>query len=137
VAYLKTINTIATASLPSLAIAEFLSNGGYDHHLRRITRAYAERVQAALRGIEQFFPGGTRVTRPQGGYVVWVQLPGGMKALDLYAQALQEGISIAPGPMFSAKGKYQDFIRLNCGYHEPARMESALQKLGRIVHRMS
>jgi DNA-binding transcriptional MocR family regulator len=134
--YLKVMNTLASASLPSLTVAEFLANGSYDHHLRRITRWYRDRVQCALHGIEQYFPEGTRVTRPAGGYVVWVQLPDGVDALDLFRRALAENISIAPGHIFSAKPKYSNFIRLNCGYHEPPTMESALQKLGQIVHSM-
>lgn len=134
--YLKVMNTLAGASLPSLTVAEFLANGSYDHHLRRIIRWYRDRVQCALRGIEQHFPEGTRVTRPVGGYVVWVQLPDGVDALDLFWRALEENISIAPGHMFSAKSKYSNFIRLNCGYHEPPTMERALQKLGQIVRTM-
>jgi DNA-binding transcriptional MocR family regulator len=134
--YLKIMNTLASASLPSLTIAEFLANGSYDHHLRRVTRWYSERVQCALRGIEQYFPEGTRVTRPAGGYVVWVQLPDGVDALDLFWRALEENISIAPGHIFSAKPKYSNFIRLNCGYHEPPTMERGLRKLGQIVQSM-
>jgi DNA-binding transcriptional MocR family regulator len=134
--YLKIMNTLASASLPSLTIAEFLANGSYDHHLRRVTRLYGERVQCALRGIEQFFPEGTRVTRPAGGYVVWVQLPDGVDALDLFRRALEQNICIAPGHIFSAKPKYSNFIRLNCGYHAPPTMERALHRLGQIVHSM-
>src|SRR3712207_6242746 len=71
----KLVGSLANPSLPSLAIAEFLKNGGYDHHLRTIHRLHAEQMQYTIELLEQYFSAGTRVTRPSGGPVLWVELP--------------------------------------------------------------
>ncbi|WP_245395665.1 aminotransferase-like domain-containing protein [Anthocerotibacter panamensis] len=130
---LKFVTTGETSTLLQVTIAEFLQNGGYDRHLRRIRKAYAQQVQQVTQAICGYFPQGTRVTRPTGGYVLWVELPTPVNALDLYQRALSECISIAPGPIFSASGKYQNFIRLNCGHPWSPALEQGMITLGRLV----
>ena len=133
VEHLKTMNTVATATLPQMAMAKFLENGGYDRHLRRLRKALAMQVQRMILAISQYFPEGTRVTRPAGGFVLWVELPKRVDSLELYRKALDKKISIAPGPIFSAKQKYQNFIRLSCGQPWSDRLEQALITLGRLA----
>lgn len=134
--YLKFVNTSAMASLPQMGIADFLANGGYDHHLRKIRRFYAGQVQRMTEAISRYFPEGTKVTRPTGGMVLWVELPLAINSLDLYRRALQEKISIAPGPIFSPKQKFSNFIRLNCGNPWSDAIENAMQKLGQLMAQM-
>ncbi len=127
-------STLATPTLPQLAIAEFLATGGYDRHLRRVRKLYAEQVRQVTRAVQEYFPAGTRVTRPAGGSVVWVELPpGAADSLAIHVRALAARISIAPGPMFSAKQKYRNFIRLNCGHPWSDVFETAVQTLGKLA----
>jgi DNA-binding transcriptional MocR family regulator len=135
VEYLKFVNTSATPTLPQMAIAEFLQIGGYDHHLRRIRRLYADQMQRVSEGVSRFFPETTKVTRPTGGMCLWVELPAQVDALELYHQALAAKISIAPGPLFSPKQGYKNFIRLNCGNPWSPEIENALRKLGELAAR--
>lgn len=129
---LKLSTSISTALLPQAAIAEYLESGGYDHHLRKIRRAYAQKVDYMSRAILRYFPEGTRVSTPQGGYVLWVQLPGSIDALDLYQKALSIGITIAPGQIFSTTARYSNFIRLNAAYMD-FRGERAIEQLAEMV----
>ena len=115
VEHLKFISSVGTPTLPQMTIAEFLANGGYDHHLRKLRRFYGEQVPRVTQAITRYFPEGTKVTRPAGGYVLWVELPPRVDSLELFRRALAEKISIAPGPIFSPKQKFQNFIRLSCG----------------------
>jgi DNA-binding transcriptional MocR family regulator len=133
VKHLKIVSTMATATLPQMAIADFLANGGYDHHLRKVRRLYADKVALMTRAICEYFPEGTKVTRPQGGQVLWVELPERIKALELFSRALAEKISIAPGPIFSAKNRFQNFVRLNCGNPWSPAIEDALRRLGQLM----
>jgi DNA-binding transcriptional MocR family regulator len=128
----KMIASVATASPPQQAIAEFLANGGYEHHLRSIRRCYARQVAQMGEAIGRNFPAGTRVSRPQGGFVLWVEMPQPINALRLYEQAKPFGISIAPGPIFSIEGKFGNCIRLNAACWDP-RVEAAIETLGRLA----
>jgi DNA-binding transcriptional MocR family regulator len=137
VEHLKYVSSGATPILPQLAIADFLANGGYAHHLRKLRRVYADQARLMTQAVCASFPEGTRVTRPAGGQVLWVELPPGVNSLGLYQQALADGISIAPGPLFSAKRKFENFIRLSYGACWSDRIEQAVTRLGKIISRMA
>ncbi len=129
---LKIATSFGTAILPQLAIANFLESGGYDRHVRHIRRAYAQKVTEMAQDVMRFFPEGTRVSRPGGGFVIWVQMPEPVDSLTLYRASVQAGITVAPGQIFSATQKYRNFIRLNAAYYSPEN-SWALAKLGELA----
>jgi DNA-binding transcriptional MocR family regulator len=134
---LKFCTTLATPTLPQLALAQYLAGGAYDRHLRRMTGIYAENMRLVSGAVGKSFPDGTRVTRPAGGFVLWVEMPRSVDALELHAQALRHKINVAPGPIFSAKGAYKNFIRLNCGYPFTEEIERAIFTVGRLANAMA
>jgi DNA-binding transcriptional MocR family regulator len=129
---LKLITSITSPALSETVIAEFLESGGYDRHLRQMRIACEQQVRAFSRAISKYFPEGTRVSRPEGGYVLWLELPEGIDSVALFRAALQEGISTSPGPIFSASGKFRNCIRLNCGLKFSDEVDRAILKLGRL-----
>jgi DNA-binding transcriptional MocR family regulator len=133
---MKLSTNISTTILSQMALAEYLETGGYDHHLRKIQRAYAQKVDYMSRAVLNYFPEGTRVSAPQGGYVLWVQLPGDVDALELYRQALSVGITIAPGHIFSTTQRYRSFIRLNAAYMD-FKGERGIERLAGLVSHMA
>jgi DNA-binding transcriptional MocR family regulator len=130
---LKFLNTLATPVIEQLAIAEYLKHDGYDFHLRRIRKRYAQQASLMSAMVMRFFPEGTRISQPQGGYVLWVELPRQVDAMRLYQMALAQRITVGPGHMFSATGDYRHFIRLNYSYPWSEQIEAALKALGRLV----
>ena len=133
---LKLSSTISTATLPQMAIAEMLANGGYDRYLRGAREAYRVQADMMIQAVKRYFPEGTSVTRPTGGTVLWVQFPAGIDSVDLYRKALEKKISIVPGPLFSPNRQYRNCIRLNCGNTWSERTEEAMITLGRLAERM-
>lgn len=129
---LKTLFNIATASPTQLAVAEFLTNGGYDYHLRTLRRVYARQVAQMREAVGRHFPQGTRVTRPDGGYIIWVELPEEYDTFKLYEAALEKGISVAPGTIFTLGDKYRNCLRLNAAFWS-GQIEQALETLGGIA----
>jgi DNA-binding transcriptional MocR family regulator len=132
---LKALLNISTATPTQLAIAEFLANGGYDHHLRKVRRIYARQIAQVREAIFRYFPKGTRVSRPEGGFVLWVEMPEGFDSLRFHEEALREGISIAPGTVFTTGDKFGNCIRVNTAFWSE-RIEQALETLGGIAEGM-
>jgi DNA-binding transcriptional MocR family regulator len=132
----KLFTTLANTTITHMAVAEFLAAGHYEHHLRRMRKTYAEQVDRIQQAISEYFPQGTKATRPAGGFVLWVELPEQIDAMQLHDRALAEKISIAPGPIFSASEKFRNFIRLNCGYPWSEKIDHAMMRLGRIMGEM-
>jgi DNA-binding transcriptional MocR family regulator len=130
---LKFVNTVATASLPQLVLAEFLECGGFDRHLSRLRIAFAEQVRIVSQAVAKYFPQGTRITRPDAGYLLWVELPKKIDALKLFRVALAANIGIVPGPIFSTTGRFRNCVRISCGYRWSDAIDRALLTLGRAA----
>jgi len=129
----KLASTLSSPALPQAALADFLSCGGYDSHLRRIRRTFAENIDQMIRAIARSFPSGTKVSRPAGGFVLWVELPKPIDGHTLFDEALQHGICFAPGNAFSASGRYGHFLRLSCGHSWDRRIEAGVTTLGALA----
>ena len=129
------LTTTLSASAPAqAALAEYLAKGGFDKHLRHLRHALSVQQSAMMQAVVRHFPAGTKATRPGGGYFLWIELPEGIDTLEMHRQALSLGISMAPGPMFSAQRAFANCLRLNYGHPWNARAEAALATLGRLVH---
>jgi DNA-binding transcriptional MocR family regulator len=131
---LKFLNTLTTPAIPQLAIAEFLERDGYEHHLRRLRKMYAQQAKLMKATVSRFFPEGTRMSNPAGGYVLWIELPPKVDAMRLYKLALEQGITIGPGYMFSiSETTYRNFIRLNYSSPWSSEIEQAVITVGKLV----
>jgi DNA-binding transcriptional MocR family regulator len=84
--------------------------------------------------IAERFPAGTRISRPSGGFVLWIEMPAGKSALELHARALDAGISIAPGPIFSAKQRFSSCLRISCGFPWSEVIDRSIATLGAIAN---
>lgn len=133
VEYLKYVLNLATPTVSQLALAELLGGGGYERHLRAVRGDYARAVARMIDAVMRHFPAGTRITQPAGGFVIWVELAPQVDSLKLAKLARAEGISIAPGPIFSATQKYRNFMRLSCACPWDGRIEAALERLTRLL----
>jgi DNA-binding transcriptional MocR family regulator len=134
---LKFLNTLTTPSVPQVAVADYLRQDGYDRHLRQVRKAYRQQARIMSAMVQRFFPAGTRVSSPQGGYVLWVELPPRVDSMQLYQAALAHGITIGPGYMFSTKNDFRHFIRLNYSYPWTSQTEGALRTLGELAGKMT
>jgi len=131
---LKFLNTLTTPSIPQLAIAEYLERDGYEHHLRRLRKAYAQHASLMKNVVGRFFPKGSHSSSPAGGYVLWVELPEKVDAMELYQQTLERGITVGPGYMFSvSNSSYRNFIRLNYSSPWSTDIEQAVITVGKIA----
>ena len=133
---LKMLSSVATPSLPQMVVAEFLETGGYDRHLNKLRSTLRLQVEGVRQAISKYFPQGTRISRPAGGYMLWMELPGRLNALKLYRAALAQHITIIPGTIFSANGRYRNYIRINCGHRWSDAHDRALLTLGRLCEKM-
>lgn len=129
---LKMATTVASASPTQMAVAEFLANGSYERHLRKLRRDSSRKMAQMSEAIGYYFPAGTKVTRPRGAFCLWLEMPEEVDSLKLYAEAVQEGITIAPGPLFSATGKFKNCVRLNTALWSD-KIEHAIETLGQLA----
>lgn len=130
---LKYITSLASPTLPQRALATYLSDGTYDRHLRTLRDRLARTTAAMASAVACHFPVGTRVSNPRGGCFLWVELPPKLDALHLHARALDAGVTISPGPIFSPQGGHRNCIRLSCGLPWSGEVEAAVKLVGRLA----
>jgi DNA-binding transcriptional MocR family regulator len=132
IALQKTITSGGTNPITQHVLAEYLESGAYERHLRTLRRAYLQQVETMRLAVSRHFPAETRITQPQGGYVLWVELPESIDTAKLYEQAVAENLAYVPGDLFSASGMYRNCLRLNCGNPHTPEIEDAVRRLGAI-----
>ena len=125
----KLLTSLASPSPTQLAIAEFLDVGGYDHHLRKVRKQYSIRSAQMADAVGRYFPEGTRVSKPEGGFTLWVELPERVDATGMYTMAIRKGITIAPGSVFSTTQNFNHCLRLNAAFWSDDYLW-AIQQLG-------
>ncbi|MBB5350277.1 DNA-binding transcriptional MocR family regulator [Haloferula luteola] len=130
---LKTTHSLANPTLSELVVAEYFRSGAAERQLRRISSLFAAQCARMREAVLREFPEGTRVNQPRGGFVIWVEMPEGYDAEKLAAEALQQGIGLIPGTIFSASCRLQNCLRLSCGSRWDERSEHAVRTLGRLA----
>ena len=130
---LKRMNNLSTNTLAQSAIALFLANGRYELHLRHLRKALHTQSLRYIQAISQYFPESTRMSRPQGGFVLWLELDKKVDTYLLHKRALKHGIGIAPGPIFSSQGKFKNCFRISFGMPWSERVDQGLKTLGELV----
>ena len=133
---LKMMHTISSPTLTQVAMAHFLSIGRYEYHLKNLRKALHTQCLRYIQGIMEYFPEDTKVSRPQGGFVLWVELNKKVNTYKLCTEALKHNISIAPGQIFSASCNYCNYLRISFGKPWNDDIDYGLMMLGKLIRKM-
>ena len=134
---LKRSFSCSSGLLQQMTLAEFLASGDYDRYLKTLRPLLQQNADRMSALVAQHFPPATRTSKPVGGSVLWLELPGQVDSVKLFEEAITEGISIAPGPIFSPCKRYQNFVRLSFGHVWTEQIESSIAWLGEKVTRLA
>ncbi len=131
---LKMANTMGTPLILQKIICDFLRMGGYDRLLRSLRRIYARNLSLYAQAIRRSCPAGTCLSRPEGGFVLWVQFPKSVDTVRLFHEALEHDVSVAPGILFSVQQRYNNCVSVNVSSPWSDRIQAALNLLGELAH---
>lgn len=131
---LKLSTSLAAPWLEQAVMAEFMCTGGLQPHLRRLRERLAQTTPRAAEAVRKYFPAGTRVHSPAGGWWLWLELPEPVDALALLQLAVAQGIAFTPGALFSTHtAKYASYLRLNIARPWTRELEQAVRRLGQLA----
>lgn len=133
---LKRMHTVSTNTLAQAAVADFLSRGRFELHLRHLRKSLHTQSLRYLQAVSEFFPDDTRMTRPQGGFVFWIEMDKKFNSYKFHKRALKHNIGIAPGQIFSSQGRFENCFRISYGLPWSDRTEEGLQTLGKLMKEM-
>lgn len=130
---LKLTSSLITPLFDQAVLAEFMQSGALPVHLRKLRERLAANIPLAKAAIQRYFPLGTQVVSPAGGWWLWLELPEHVDSLVLLRRAVAKGIAFTPGSMFSGTGKFTNYLRMNIGRPWGREMEQGIQTLGKLV----
>lgn len=130
---LKLYHNVASVSLTQEAVAIFLEEGRYEHHLRKMRQTLQANSLRFIKAIGDYFPEGTKVSRPQGGFVLWLELDKRINTADLYDIAIRQNITLAPGRIFTLHDQYHHCMRLSYGSLWNEKTDRLLKQLGNLA----
>jgi len=130
---IKMMHTISSATPTQAAIGHFFETGRYDLHMRNLRRALHTQCLRYMQAIATYFPADTKISQPQGGYALWIELNKSIDAFELYQAAMAQNISIAPGQIFSTDGRFTNFIRISFGITYDDVVEKSFGVLGALI----
>lgn len=133
---MKRIQNISSPTLTQAAIAHFLKNGRYEFHLKNLRKALHTQSLRYVQAIIKYLPADTKVSRPHGGFILWLELNKKVNAFKLRTEAMKQHISIVPGKIFSAGNNYSNCIRISFGKPWNKEVDEGLMLLGNIIKGM-
>ena len=130
---IKLMNLISSPSPTQAAIAQFFNSGRYDLHIRKLRKTIHIESIKYINAIDKYFPEGTKISNPKGGFVLWIELNEKIDALQLFYKALEKGISIWPGHIFTASSGFENFIRISFSTPFNKKIEDSLKLLAKLA----
>ena len=132
----KRIHNISSPTLTQAAMAHFLQHGRYEYHLKNLRKALFTQSLRYVQAIIKYFPADTKVSRPGGGFILWLELNNKVDAFKLRSEAMKYKISIVPGKIFSTGSKYKNFIRISFGKPWSDEADEGLMILGKLIYKL-
>ncbi len=133
---IKRIQNISSPSLTQAAMAHYLKNGRYEYHLKNLRKALHTQSLRYVQAIIHYFPPGTKISRPTGGFTLWIELNKKVDSFKLRTEAMKHKISIVPGKIFSASIDYSNYIRISFGKPWSEDVDYGLMMLGKLIKKM-
>jgi len=130
---LKRMHTVSTNTLSQAALADFLNKGRFELHLRHLRRALHTQALKYIQASSEFFPEDTLITRPQGGFTLWVEMNKKINAYKFHKRALKHNIGVAPGQIFSSQGRFENCFRISYGLPWSNKIEHGISTLGKLM----
>jgi len=133
---MKRVYNISCPTITQAAMAHFLKHGRYEYHLKHLRKALHTQSLRYVQAIIKYFPADTKVSRPQGGFILWLELNKKINAFRLRTEAMKHGISIVPGKIFSSSINYSNYVRISFGKPWNDDVDYGLMLLGKLIKKM-
>jgi 2-aminoadipate transaminase len=125
--------TLCPPTFSQLAVSSYLRTCDWQGQIKQFTEMYRERRDALLSALTEQMPAGSRWTRPDGGFYVWMTLPAGLDAKAMLPRAVTARVAYVPGTAFYADGTGNRHLRLSYCYPTPARIVEGVHRLASVL----
>lgn len=129
----KEASDLHTNIFSQYLIWDYLVNNDLDAHIAKIRELYRKQARAMMDAMDKYFPSTVKYTKPQGGMFLWVTLPEGVSAMELFPKALEKKVAFVPGDPFYINAKDTNTMRLNYTNADCETIEEGIRRLGELL----
>lgn len=129
----KEASDLHTNIFSQYLIWDYLQHNDLDSHIAKIKELYQTQAQAMIDAMEKYFPSNVKYTRPHGGMFLWVTLPEGVSAMELFPKALERKVAFVPGDPFYIDVKNSNTMRLNYTNADCQTIDEGIHRLGDLL----
>ncbi len=117
----------------SQVVDAYIQQGLLDTNITSLNKIFHRRMKTMCKALKESMPPGVRYTVPDGGYFVWVELPGHINAEKLRKKSQDRGVDFLSGNLFSHKGHLKNFIRLGFCFYDEAMIKQGVKRLSEML----
>lgn len=129
---LKRANSCSSSLTNQWVLTEFMRSGEYDRYVKKLRQTLLTNKERMLGMVCRYFDQQVSTVDPKGGTVLWISLPKHLDGNQIFADALERNISIAPGSLFSPSNRYKNCIRVSYGLPWSEELENGIKTLSEI-----
>ena len=129
----KQATDLHTATLSQMVVYDVVKDGFLDTHIPTIRTLYREQCAAMLAALTRYMPEGVRWNAPRGGMFLWAELPKGVDATAVLAEAIKQNVAFVPGAPFYAANPVIEALRLAFVTVPPPRIEEGVKCLAEVI----
>lgn len=117
-------------------ILQYLKDNNIDEHIAKIREAYGLQRDAMVSAIREYFPAEVQYTEPEGGMFLWITLPEGLSAMEVFKKAIELKVAFVPGDPFYVNRTNVNTLRLNYSSVDAETIQTGIRRLGEVLKTM-
>ncbi len=114
-------------------IHQYLTDNDIDEHISKIRQAYGRQRDTMVTAIQEYFPAEVLSTHPEGGMFLWITLPRGLSAMNVFRTAIRQKVAFVPGDPFYVNKKDVNALRLNYSSVDEETIVTGIKRLGSVL----
>ncbi|CAL1517180.1 PLP-dependent aminotransferase family protein [Chitinophaga sp. MM2321] len=111
-------------------VNRLLDSSSYDRHIRAFRMQLAKNAYHTIHLLSAYFPAGTTVITPDGGYNIWAQMPEKTDMESFYRHCEKVGVRFTPGYTFTFSHAFNRSFRIVFADKYSPKREKAIKQAG-------
>ena len=111
----------------------YIENYDLDKHVEEIKALYKKRRDLILKTMEEEFPEGVEWTRPEGGLFLWVTVPEGVSAKEVFHKCIERKVTAVIGDAFYPNDKTDRSMRVNYSNMTEDRIVEGVKRMAKAI----
>jgi GntR family transcriptional regulator/MocR family aminotransferase len=121
-------------TLTQAAVADFIAEGHFERHLRRLRREYGQRRSILVNALERYLPGEVRYSEIEAGLHIMLRLSPDHDEQQLVKRAAAAGVGVYAGAPYHLVQPAEPSILLGFSGLSEEQIKAGVERLASVMH---